>query len=264
MNARRGGAGDQRPFPWVRWALTLLVRVSNRLGAEMAGGRDVYGLGASGLVLMGGGLVVAVALVYRVSGWPYALGALVVGVAAALGWIAWRADRRVRAADREWRAEDAVAAGRRTLDELDAMTGTQFEEHIASLCRRDGCTEVRRVGGAGDNGADVRGRMPDGRSMVVQCKRYAPRSAIPARDMRELRGAQVHFKAEVAILVTTSRFTRQSTAFAVENGIIAIHRDFLGLWNNGTRLPVLAALNGAGQGDRRHRERWKGTYDDRS
>ncbi|WTW95925.1 restriction endonuclease [Streptomycetaceae bacterium NBC_01309] len=229
----------------------------------MAGGRDTEGLGASELVLVGGALVVAVALVYRVSGWPYALAALVAGVLGGAAWFVVRADRHVRAADHEWRAEDAVAAGRRTLDELDAMTGTQFEEHVAALCRRDGCTEVRRVGGAGDNGADVRGRMPDGRTMVVQCKRYAPKAAIPARDMRELRGAQAHFKADVAILVTTSRFTRQSTAFAVENGIIAIHRDFLGLWNNGTRLPVLAALNGAGQGDRRHRERWKRTYDDR-
>ncbi|MFI6582846.1 restriction endonuclease [Embleya sp. NPDC050493] len=35
------------------------------------------------------------------------------------------------------------------------MTGAQFEEPVAGLCRRDGFTEVRRVGGAGDNGADV-------------------------------------------------------------------------------------------------------------
>ncbi|MCF2532891.1 restriction endonuclease [Yinghuangia soli] len=207
-------------------------------------------------------MAVLVAVAFRLWGWPYALGVGLAGAASAVGWVLWRADRVARRADAEWRAADALAAGRRTLDDLDAMTGRQFEEHIAALCRRDGCTQVRRVGGSGDNGADVRGRLPDGRSMVVQCKRYTPTSSIPARDLRDLRGAQAHFGADVAIFVTTTRFTRPSTEFAAKNGIWAIHRDFLGLWNSGTRLSALAELNGTGQGDARHRRRWRDTYGD--
>ncbi|MFC1421160.1 hypothetical protein [Streptacidiphilus cavernicola] len=38
---------------------------------------------------------------------------------------------------------------------------------MAGLCRRDGCTRVQVVGGAGDNGADVRGLLHDGRSFEV-------------------------------------------------------------------------------------------------
>ncbi|MFE0640087.1 restriction endonuclease [Streptomyces sp. NPDC058877] len=38
---------------------------------------------------------------------------------------------------------------------MGAMTGTEFEEQVAALCRRNGCTGVRCVGGANDNGADV-------------------------------------------------------------------------------------------------------------
>ncbi|MFF3418872.1 restriction endonuclease [Streptomyces sp. NPDC002698] len=49
------------------------------------------------------------------------------------------------------------------------MTGTEFEERVASSCRRDGCTEVRRVGGPHGKGADVLGRLPDGRAMVIRC-----------------------------------------------------------------------------------------------
>ncbi|WP_406211111.1 restriction endonuclease [Kitasatospora sp. NBC_01560] len=37
------------------------------------------------------------------------------------------------------------------------MTGTEFEELVADLCRRDGCSKVRRAGGAGENRADVLG-----------------------------------------------------------------------------------------------------------
>lgn len=209
----------------------------------------------------GGGAVALVLLVvFRASVWPYLLGFLLVGVAGSIGWWLWRTDRLLRGRDRRWRQEDAVEAGRRTLAEVDAMTGTEFEELVAGLCRRDGCTEVRRVGGAGDNGADVLGRLPDGRTMVVQCKRYAPSRAIPNRELRDLLGARVHFRADVAVFVTTSRFTGPSERFALEHAILAVHRDLLGLWNNGASLVSLGPVNGRGQGDARHRARWKKAY----
>ncbi|MFD8258706.1 restriction endonuclease [Streptomyces griseoluteus] len=55
------------------------------------------------------------------------------------------------------------------------MTGTEFEDFVVDLCRRDGCTDVRGVGGSHDNGADVLGSLSDGRTMVIQCKRYTPK-----------------------------------------------------------------------------------------
>ncbi|MFJ7337983.1 restriction endonuclease [Streptomyces sp. NPDC101110] len=192
--------------------------------------------------------------------WPYVTGALVVGGVGAVGWWLWRTDRLVRGRDRLWRHEEAVKAGHRTLAEVDAMTGTEFEELVARLCRRDGWTQVRRVGGANDNGADVVGRLPDGRSVVIQCKRYTPSSTIASRELRDLLGAKVHFGADVAVFVTTTRFSRPSERFAVQHGILAVHRDHLGLWNNGTPLLSLTALNGRGQGDSHHRTRWKQAY----
>jgi restriction system protein len=209
----------------------------------------------------GGGVVALVLLVmFWASVWPYLTAVLVVAAAAGAGLRLWRTDRSLRGRDRLWRQEEAVAAGRRTLAEVDAMTGTEFEELVAGLCRRDGCTEVRRVGGAGDNGADVLGRLPDGRTMVVQCKRYAPSRAVPHRELRDLLGARVHFRADVAVFVTTSRFTGPSEKFALEHDILAVHRDHLGLWNNGASLLSLREVNGRGQGDARHRNRWKQAY----
>ncbi|MFF7446565.1 MULTISPECIES: restriction endonuclease [unclassified Streptomyces] len=193
--------------------------------------------------------------------WPYVIGAVVLGGVGAVGWWWWRTDRLVRGRDRLWRQEEAVKAGRRTLAEVDAMTGTEFEELVADLCRRDGLTDVRRVGGAHDNGADVVGRLPDGRSVVIQCKRYAPTSVIASRELRDLLGARVHFGADVAVFVTTTRFSRPSERFALQHDILAVHRDFLGLWNNGAGLLSLLAVNGRGQGDTRHRARWKQAYE---
>ena len=189
------------------------------------------------------------------------LGALL--AAGGFGWMVWRlwrTDRLLRSRDDAWRRQEEIAAGQRTLAAIDAMSGTEFEEVVAELCRRDGCTQVRRVGGSGDNGADVLGRLPDGRTMVIQCKRYAPHRTIASREVRDLLGAKVHFAADVAIFVATTRFSPQAEAFAVKHHILTLHRDFFGLWNNETPLLSLAEVNGRGQGEARHRARWKQTY----
>ncbi|MEU0940439.1 restriction endonuclease [Embleya sp. NPDC005971] len=199
-------------------------------------------------------LLIVVALAFAVGGGGVAVAVSVVVGLAEVGRRLWGAHRAARAADERWRHQDAVAAGRRrTLAEVDALTGTQFEELVADLCRNDGCTQVRRVGGSGDNGADVLCRLPDGRFAVIQCKRYAPTRRIAPKEVRDLLGAKTHFAADVAVLVTTGTFSKQSTTFAVDNGILAVHRDFFGLWNQGTPLARLAALNGTGQGRTRRR-----------
>ncbi|MFF3140533.1 restriction endonuclease [Streptomyces sp. NPDC057927] len=209
---------------------------------------------------IGGGVLLVLLVMFWSAVWPYVTAAVLLGGIGAMGWWLWRTDRIVRARDRRWRQDEEVKAGRRTLAEVDGMTGTEFEELVASLCRRDGCTEVRRVGGSHDNGADVLGRLPDGRAMVIQCKRYAPSSTIASRELRDLLGAKVHFRADVVVFVTTTRFSRPSEKFAVEHGILAVHRDHLGLWNNGASLLSLSGVNGHGQGDLRHRARWKQAY----
>jgi restriction system protein len=174
---------------------------------------------AKPIVLAGGGLLIVLVVLWPAV-WPYVVGGVLLGGTGAVSWWLWRTDRSVRARDCRWRQDEAVKAGRRTLAEVDAMTGTEFEELVASLCCRDVCTEVRRVGGSHDNGADVVGRLPDVRTMVIQCKRYAPSSTIASRELRDLLGAKVHFQADVAGFVTTTssavppRSSRWSTAFS--------------------------------------------------
>ncbi|MEV0979486.1 restriction endonuclease [Streptomyces sp. NPDC049915] len=227
----------------------------------MAAGRGRGGSARGrGVTAYGTGLAAALLVAGAAAGWAYALAVVLAGGLTAAGCRLWRTDRGLRRHDRRWRHEQAVEAGRRSLATVDAMTGGEFEELVAALCRRDGCTRVRRVGGAYDGGADVMGRLPDGRTMVVQCKRYAPSRTVASRELRDLLGAKVHFGARVAVFVTTTRFSRPAEEFARHNGILAVHRDLLGLWHNGTALPALGAMSGHGQGDARHRARWKQAY----
>ncbi|MEV1076994.1 restriction endonuclease [Streptomyces sp. NPDC050211] len=233
----------------------MAVRSRRRSGARKRREQRLK-LGLIGVVV----ILVLLVVFWQVI-WPYVVGGLVLVGSVSGGWWLWRMNRSIKGRDDQWRHEEALKAARRSLIEVDAMSGSEFEDFVVGLCRRDGCTEVRRVGGSHDDGADVLGRLPDGRSMVIQCKRYSPKSRIPSREVRDLLGSRVHFKADVAIFVTTTYFTGPSERTAVQNGVIAVHRDHLGLWNDGASLLSLSEVNGAGQGDRRHRARYKETYE---
>ncbi|MFF9126292.1 restriction endonuclease [Streptomyces sp. NPDC014889] len=156
----------------------------------------------------------------------------------------------VLAGRREAEAETARLAGearrgaRRSLDSVWAMDDRQFEEYVAGLCRRDGCTDVRRVGGAGDLGADVTGRLPDGRRVVIQCKRYARHRSVGSRDLQTFNGtARAEHRADVPVFVASCVFTRPAREFAARHRIRLVDVDLLGFWNSGTALTSLLDLD---------------------
>ncbi|QJT06105.1 restriction endonuclease [Streptomyces asoensis] len=115
-------------------------------------------------------------------------------------------------------------------EELDPY---EFEQAIAELCRRDGCTEVEVVGGAGDLGADVVARTPDGRVLVIQCKRYSDTNRVGSQDMQRFGGTcfAVH-GAEVAAVVTTGDFTAPAVEYARQCGIVCVDGEDLGRWQD--------------------------------
>ncbi|MGW0205087.1 restriction endonuclease [Streptomyces sp. NPDC003233] len=123
---------------------------------------------------------------------------------------------------------------------MDAMNGRAFEQHIATLLRRDGCTNVVVQGGHGDRGVDITGRTADGRSLVVQCKRFAPYLNITSPDVQKFVGAaKVLYSAEVALFVATCPFTPAAVRIAADTGITAVHRGLLEEWSAGEPLKVL-------------------------
>jgi restriction system protein len=137
-----------------------------------------------------------------------------------------------------------VVRGRRrvnrthTLDEILALNSTSFEFFTAGLLRRDGCTHVERVGGAGDLAADNLAVLPDGRKLLVQDKFYSLSNPVGSPDLQKVGGTfQIVHRADVAMAVTTSHFTPAAVNYARQAGIILVDREKLAAWAAGGRPP---------------------------
>jgi restriction system protein len=79
---------------------------------------------------------------------------------------------------------------------------------------------------------------PDGRRVVIQCKRYKPGNPVPGPDIQRFLGtARAVHRADVPVFVTTAwRFTKQSRELAAGQRVVLIDRDLLSHWNNGVSL----------------------------
>ncbi|MGV5030976.1 restriction endonuclease [Streptomyces sp. NRAIS4] len=123
---------------------------------------------------------------------------------------------------------------------MDAMNGREFEEHVAELLRRDGCTNVVVHGGSHDRGIDITALTADGRRLVAQCKRFAPHLSITSPEIQKFVGAaKVLHASDVALYVATCPFTRDALNIATQGGITAVHRGLLEKWSSGTALAIL-------------------------
>ncbi|MER5555267.1 restriction endonuclease [Streptomyces sp. NPDC002793] len=125
-----------------------------------------------------------------------------------------------------------------------AMDPYAFEEAVAALCRREGCRDVEVVGGAGDLGADVIAGAPDGRRLVVQCKRYTSDNKVGSQELQRFGGTcyAVH-GADTAIVVTTGTFTEPALEYAEQCGIVCVALDELTAWSEGGAPPWYASAS---------------------
>lgn len=99
------------------------------------------------------------------------------------------------------------------LDDLLRLSPGDFEDFIGDLLEASGqYTDVQRVGGTGDQGADLLARDRFGRPFIVQCKRYHAGHKVSASEMRDFLGAKNIHHADEAMFVTTSTFTDQARA----------------------------------------------------
>ncbi|MEK8105560.1 restriction endonuclease [Micromonospora sp. M12] len=90
----------------------------------------------------------------------------------------------------------------------DGMSGAEFEQWFARLLVASGFRNVTVCGGAGDRGADVMAIAPDGRRVVVQCKRQSIKNRVGSAAIQRFAGTcrDIH-GGEICVLVTNSFFT---------------------------------------------------------
>lgn len=124
---------------------------------------------------------------------------------------------------------------RTTIHELRQLDPTAFEHAIAQLCKRDGCRNVRVVGGAGDLAADVLATTPDGQRILIQAKRYADRNPVRSPALQAVNGTyrDIH-GADLAAVVTTSTFTKDARSFGRRVGIHCFDQHKLAAWASKT------------------------------
>jgi len=109
------------------------------------------------------------------------------------------------------------------LPEIDRMTGRQFEEWLTGFFKGQGY-DVRLTPEQGDYGADLvlkKGTV----KTVVQAKRWKGNVGVSA--VQEITAARGYYKADSAMVVTNSFFTKEARELAKRNNVVLWNRNDL-------------------------------------
>lgn len=120
----------------------------------------------------------------------------------------------------------------RLISVTDAMSGAEFEQWFARILAASAFREVRVCGGAGDRGADITALAPDGRRVVVQCKRHSLNHRVGSAAIQRFAGTcrEVH-RGEICMIVTNGFFTTGDGAqLARQLNITLVDRSMLEMW----------------------------------
>ncbi|MFG2463785.1 restriction endonuclease [Streptomyces sp. NPDC048523] len=128
---------------------------------------------------------------------------------------------------------------------VDGLDHREFEYLIRDLMIRDGADKAKRVGGAGDNGADVIAVDPVGQRWIIQCKHRKQGLSGGPVGVQEFQilnstGRPVH-KGHVVVLVTNGKVTARARSFARDQNLQVVDRFLLEDWID-TNRPVWELL----------------------
>ncbi|WP_147802569.1 restriction endonuclease [Alkalicoccus halolimnae] len=134
-----------------------------------------------------------------------------IGMTAAIVFLLWRIKQRNKKLKR---------AG---MDEIDQMEGIEFEKYLRLYFTDKGYT-VKDTPISGDFGADL---ILDNNEekIVVQAKRYSSRVGIKA--VQESLSSLPYYKADKAVVITNSEFTKAAAELAEKTGVKLVGREEL-------------------------------------
>lgn len=108
-------------------------------------------------------------------------------------------------------------------NDIDLLTGLEFEQYIADLFTRMGYQAVITKG-SGDQGIDVIAER-EGRRIGIQTKCYS--SKVSNTAVQETAAGIVYYKCDKGMVITNNYFTKSAVDLASKNNIILWNRDML-------------------------------------
>lgn len=117
----------------------------------------------------------------------------------------------------------AGAKSRITIDDVDLMTGAEFEHFIARLFKAMGY-EVSITQQSADQGIDVIA-LNDAMTLGVRAKCYS--QAVGNSAVQEAVAGKAYYNCSKAMVITNSSFTPSAKQLAVANGVLLWGRDML-------------------------------------
>ena len=104
---------------------------------------------------------------------------------------------------------------------FDALSGIDFEVLISQVLQEAGY----RVSGTprtGDQGADVIAEI-NGKRIIIQAKRYS--GVVGNKAVQEVFAAKTFYRGDLAIVVTSSEFSRSAVELAQQNSVVLVGKD---------------------------------------
>jgi restriction system protein len=140
-----------------------------------------------------------------------------------------RGEREPHQVEERRRQIDALLHRDALKDEINYMSGAQFEDFMADLFRQKGYP-VRTTPGSGDQGVDLLLEV-QGRKVAVQLKRWV--APVGNRVISHTLGGMLHYGAQEAWVVTTGSFTPKAKEMARSTGVRLIDGNELAEWLEG-------------------------------
>lgn len=112
-----------------------------------------------------------------------------------------------------------------SIDEVDKMTGVEFENYVEALLRRDGY-KTETTATSGDYGVDLVA-IKDGQRIAIQCKRYT--RSLDQTSVREVYAGMTKYKCSLGVVITNRHFTKHAIDLASSTNCILIDRESLAL-----------------------------------
>ena len=184
-----------------------------------------------GFLTIGIPLLLTVGVLLSISGYSFVLLIILIAVALIFGLVLLiknsEGPRKLKKANKLSAATSKLEIETSVVNQLeiiDTMKGSEFETFVVDLLKCNGFSNVTQTKLSGDFGVDVIG-FKDNKKYVFQCKRF--KGKLGLKPIQEAYAGKRHYRADEAVVITNSEFTKAAMELASDTDIICCDRNQL-------------------------------------